>query len=132
MVKTKTPGGAGIRKQQSIRRMSQCFAQVMYAEGLKNILDAILLVNRHRHSMSVKKREIFLREQALETLSSTTRVVAQAELLKVKRLVKLYDEGKKLLEQCNITPEEYQQKFEIISADCTRISHGSVHPPQWQ
>jgi hypothetical protein len=121
-------------------------AQVMYAEGLAKILKAILRVKKQEEKLRIKEieRKIEVLESAQTILKAlplssswtavTSELAAERENLKrvSEQFSKQHPADLALLERCGIKPEEFEKKFRLISADCTRISHGSVKPPIWE
>lgn len=115
-------------------------AQVMYAEGLIKILNAILRVRKYEQDTHRIRREIDILKSAAAILAelphSNAKIAIQIQLAKTGAMLnnkmEQYSTDLALLEKCGIKYEEYEEKFRLISSDCLRISHDSVKPPKWE
>jgi len=119
-------------------------AQIMYAEGLAKILNLILRVRNYERQQEKRivrlRREVDVLERAEAVLKElphgTSLTVVGMELANQWRIVKEEQEqyafGVSELRRIGVAPAEYEEKFRLISLDCLRISHGTVHPPLWE
>jgi hypothetical protein len=118
--------------------------QVMYAEGLVKILNWILVVIKYERQGQEEKRSQLQREieilemteACLKALPRTASLdLAEKQLARQRTIQR--DEHERYvsalgeLRRRGIAREELEEKFKLISSDCTRISHGSVKPPEW-
>ncbi len=116
-------------------------AQLMYAEGLAKILNAILSANNYELSaarVNIQLRSLRRAGEALEyapgyepLLAVVRREIAEKTAWK-GRLEKQHADNTALLERCGVRPSEYEKKFHRIAADCTRIGHSCVKLPEWR
>ena len=116
-------------------------AQVMYAEGLAKVLKAILRQQKSGAAAQMSESRGFIQklEQAEAILAEVCPRMSLAAVKEqlawergnLKELMAMHGADISLLERCGIKQGEYQEKFRLISADCLRISHSSVKPPEW-
>ena len=120
----------------------------MYAEGLVKILNAILNVRKVgvANDLSHLEKEeatLSLIITVLSNFPNLTALEAAKEDLyvvrkEINRSISIREQSRtinlqlELLKKCKIKPEDYEEKFRLISADVPRISHGSVKPPAWE
>jgi len=119
-------------------------AQVMYAEGLVKIIEAILATRQNHEEIAYQRQWVQKEIQTLEVVeillyntlphSSTLKAVREEIRRKnqaIKEELRMYPLNPSLLAKCGIKTEEHKEKFHLIAADVLRISHGSVKPPAW-
>ena len=113
-------------------------AQVMYAEGLVKVLNAILLMRRYETRLAALRLEIYHIEEVQKILQPMAGLVWQLQLLLEEKrraesaLLSKHANYVELLKNCKIQTSEYETKFRLIAADVLRISHSSIKPPAWQ
>ena len=97
-------------------------AQVMKAEGYLKVLNHILCARNYEQRLCAFKVLPF--RTALKTVERERAFLIEEQ--------KRYFSSLTELQKFGIKPEEYEEKFRLISSDCLRIGHGSVKPPQWE